>query len=137
MGSTWFSISSTWPKRCRSAATLAARCGSGAWKLARSDALPKVALSGGGVLMDTAAPRIVAATAAVISASTSSCWRHSRRNSRHAQRITARRAGAPPLSARARAGMGRSPTTVLMALPSFVIGHFRGTLPVLVLRGLT
>ena len=35
----------------------------------------------------------------------SNCWRHSRRNSRHAQRTTARRAGTPPLPApRRRAG---------------------------------
>ena len=37
---------------------------------------------------------IAAATATVSSASTSTCWRHSRRNSRHAQRTTARRARA-------------------------------------------
>ena len=47
-------------------------------------------------LETTAKPMVVAATATVSSASTNICRRHSRRNSRQAQRTTARRAGAPP-----------------------------------------
>ena len=44
----------------------------------------------------------MAPTATVISARMRSCCRHSRRSSRSAQRMTARRAGAPPLGRRAR-----------------------------------
>ena len=40
----------------------------------------------------------VAATATSSSASTSNCWRHSRRNSRHAQRTTARPGGHPAVA---------------------------------------
>ena len=39
---------------------------------------------------------IAAATATVRSVTTRSCWRHSRRNSATAQRVTARRAATPP-----------------------------------------
>ena len=51
----------------------------------------------GAVLYSAAVPPLATATASVSSTSTSSCWRHSRRNSRHAQRTTARRAATPPL----------------------------------------
>ena len=61
-----------------------------------SCAVPKPAPAGGGVLVATAAPMTVAASATTMSARTSVCWRHSRRNIRHDQRITARRAGTPP-----------------------------------------
>jgi hypothetical protein len=50
------------------------------------------------------APPIVAATATVSRPSASSCWRHLRRNSRRAQRMTARRAGTPPWPVPAQAG---------------------------------
>jgi len=76
--------------------------------VAMSAAVPKPAPAGGGVLMATAEPTKVAATAMVISARISSCWRHSRRSSRQAQRTTARRAGTPPLAGTARAGRSRA-----------------------------
>ena len=108
-----FSITSTRPKRCSSAAIWLARwlpgfwppgCGlpgfgPAGWNVARSWAVPKPAPAGGGVLVATAAPTTVAASATTISARTSVCCRHSRRNIRHAQRITARRAGTPPFPA--------------------------------------
>ena len=75
-----------------------------------SVAVPKPAPAGGGVLVATAEPTKVAATATVISARISSCWRHSRRSSRQAQRTTARRAGTPPLRALARPGRSRTVT---------------------------
>ena len=50
----------------------------------------------GAALYATAAPKMAAATETVISPRIRSCWRHSRRNSRHAQRTTARRAAMPP-----------------------------------------
>src|SRR5262252_4361232 len=81
-------------------------------------AVPNVAAASvGGVLLATAAPRTVPATATVISDSTSSCWRHSRRNSRHAQRIIARLAGAPPLAPAGRAGAWLSRTDVVTGFP--------------------
>src|SRR5215470_20391216 len=81
-------------------------------------AVPKVAAAGdAGVLLATAAPRTVPATATVISDSTSNCWRHSRRNSRHAHRITARRAGVPPSTPTGRAEAGRSRTDVVTGFP--------------------
>jgi hypothetical protein len=69
------------------------------WNVAMSWAVPKPAPAGGGVLVATAAPTTVAASATTISARTSVCCRHSRRNIRHAHRITARRAGTPPFPA--------------------------------------
>ena len=111
MATVWFSITLTLPNRCCSAAIWLARCGSGAWNVAMSVAVPKPALAAGGVSWATAEPTTMAATATTISPSTSSCWRHSRRNIRHAQRITARRAGTPPLAAPEVAG--RSSSTVL------------------------
>ena len=79
-----------------------------------SCAVPKPAPAGGGVLVATAAPTTVAASATTMSASTSVCWRHSRRNIRQDQRITARRAGTPPLAAPA--STGRSRSAVLIGL---------------------
>src|SRR5262249_6885781 len=112
----WFSITSTGPNRRRIAAISAARCGWLPGIMARWLAVPNVAAARvGGVLLATAAPRTVPATATVISDSTSNCWRHSRRNSRHAQRITACRAGAPPSAGRAEAG--RSRTDVVTGFP--------------------
>ena len=73
-----------------------------------SCAVPKPAPAGGGVLVATAAPTTVAASATTMSARTSVCWRHSRRNIRHDQRITARRAGTPPFEVPAEAGRSRS-----------------------------
>ena len=73
MATAWFSITSTRPNRCRSAAIWLARCGSGAWNEARSLAVPKPALAGGGVLVATAAPMKVAATATTMRDSTRSC----------------------------------------------------------------
>ena len=49
--------------------------------------------SAGGVLVATAEPTMVAATATAMRARIRNCWRHSRRNRRQAQRTTARRAG--------------------------------------------
>src|SRR6185437_16570845 len=87
------------------------------WRLgpsvAISVAVPKPAPGGGGVLVATAAPTKVAATATVIRARISSCWRHSRRSSRQAQRTIARRAGTPPLLVAAR--LGRSTAVTLTA----------------------
>ena len=117
----WFSITSAVPNRCRIAAIAVARCGSLPGNLAVSSALPNPALAGGGVLVATAPPTTVAASATVTRLSTSSCCRHSRRNSRQAHRITARRAGPPPLAGPAGcgpgagAGAGRSWTVVLIA----------------------
>ena len=59
-------------------------------------AVPKPAFAGRGVLVATAEPMTVAVTATTISARTRTCWRHSRRNRRHAQWITARRDGERP-----------------------------------------
>ncbi len=115
---TWFSITSVRPKRCCSEAISVARCGSLPPKVARSWAVPNSPLGRPWELVATAAPTKVAATATVIRASTSSCWRHSRRNSRQAQRITARRAGTPPSRVPAPVGSepaGRSRSAVLMA----------------------
>ena len=53
----------------------------------------------------------VAATAMASRPSTSSCWRHSRRNSRQPQRITARRATMPLPASASRSG--RSDRAVL------------------------
>ena len=78
-----------------------------------SCAVPKPAPAGAGVPVATAAPTTVAASAIVMSARTSSCWRHSRRNMRHDQRITARRAGTPPF--RVPAWAGRSSSVALIA----------------------
>ncbi len=105
---TWFSITSRRPKRRCSAAIWLACCGPPLAKVAMSWAVPKPAPAGGGVSVATAAPMTVAASATTMSARTSSCWRHSRRNIRHAQRITARRAGTPPFEAPAWAGRSRS-----------------------------
>ena len=109
MATFWFSITSTVPNRCCSAAIWPFRCGSGAWNVAMSVAVPNPALAAGGVSWATAEPTTMAATATTISPSTSNCWRHSRRNMRHAQRITARRAGTPPLPVPAGAGRSSSP----------------------------
>ncbi len=68
-----FSITSTRPKRCRNAAIWLARWGSGAWYVAWSWAVPKPALAAGGVVVATAAPTMVAATATVTSPRISSC----------------------------------------------------------------
>ena len=81
-----------------------------------SVAVPKPAPAGGGVLVATAEPTKVAATATVISARISSCWRHSRRSSRQAQRMTARRAGTPPLLATARPLAARRTVTLTAAV---------------------
>ena len=112
-GSAWFSITSTRPNRWVNAAILAVTCGLSEENVAMSVAVPKPAPAGGGVLVATAEPTKVAATATVISARISSCWRHSRRSSRQAHRMTARRAGTPPLLPPASAG--RSPTVTLIA----------------------
>src|SRR5262249_35348348 len=85
-------------------------------------AVPNPAPFGGGVFVATAAPMMAAATATVISARTSSCCRHSRRNMRHAQRVTARRAGTPPFPVPAvgagPAGLPRSAVPLLSLPPS-------------------
>ena len=73
MAMVWFSMTSVRPKRCCSAAISLARCGSGPLNVAASAAVPNPAPAGGGVSVATAAPRIVAATATVMSARTSSC----------------------------------------------------------------
>ena len=93
-----FSITLTRPKRCARAAICADRWGPGP-SVAMSAAVPKPAPGAGGVLVATAEPTKVAATATVIRARISNCWRHSWRSSRQAQRMTARRAGTPPLPA--------------------------------------
>src|SRR6266704_3357436 len=112
-----FPITSMVPKPCLMAAMSAARRGSVPGRVTRWLAVPNVAAFGDdGVLVATAAPRIVAETATASSASTSNCWRHSRRNSRHAQRTTAWRAGTPPCPAPTSAGRWRGRTRSL-ALP--------------------
>ena len=117
MARVWFSMTSIGWNRCWSAAIWLAMCGSGAWNVAMSVAVPKPAWAGGGLLVAAAAPMTVAATATVISARTSSCCRHSRRNSRHAQRVTARRAGTPPflVPAEGAGAAGLSRSAVLIA----------------------
>ena len=112
-GNVSFSITSTRPNRWASAAISAVTCGLREPNVAMSVAVPKPAPGGGGVLVATADPTKVAATATVISARISSCWRHSRRSSRQAQRMTARRAGTPPL--RPPRARGRSRTVTLTA----------------------
>jgi hypothetical protein len=59
------------------------------------------------VLAATEVATIMAATATVSMAMMSSCWRHSRRNSRTAQRITARRATMPLPASAVRSGGSR------------------------------
>ena len=59
-------------------------------------AVPIAESRGSPALYARPTPTVVAATANTISATTSTCWRHSRRNSRHDQRKIARRAGPPP-----------------------------------------
>ena len=76
-----------------------------------SVAVPKPLLAGTSLSMATAAPTTVAATATMIKDSTSSCWRHSRRNRRHAQRLTARRAGAPAIARTGARSAGPYPAT--------------------------
>ena len=72
-------------------------------------------LAGGGVSVATAAPTMVAATATTTSARISSCWRHSRRNRRQAQRTMARRAGSHRCRAGSSASAGLSSVTVMIA----------------------
>ena len=112
----WFSITSTLPNRCRSAAIWLASCGPEEENVATSWAVPKPAVAGTCVSVATAAPTKVAATATMISARISSCWRHSRRSSRQAHLITARRAARPPLAATPREA-GRSHSAMLTGLP--------------------
>ena len=71
-GNVSFSITLTRPKRCAMAAICADRWGPGP-SVAMSVAAPKPAPGGGGVLVATAEPTKVAATATVISARISSC----------------------------------------------------------------
>ena len=71
----------------------AARWGTAAWKVAAGPGRCRTRqLAGAGVSVATAAPTNVAATATMMRARISSCWRHSRRNRRQAQRTMARRA---------------------------------------------
>src|SRR5262249_58796859 len=56
--------------------------------------------------------RAAAATVGVSSAGTRIGCRHSRRNSRHAHRATARRAGTPPLAGPGRTGRSRSAAVI-------------------------
>jgi hypothetical protein len=92
-----FSIVSTWPNRRVSTPISAVTSGAREENVARSVAVPKSAPGGGGALVATADPTKVAATAAAISARISSCCFHSWRRRRHAHRMTALRAGTPPL----------------------------------------
>ena len=87
----------------RAAASVACSVsGSGSSKMKKWLAVPNSALPGTGARLYAAvANPTAAATATVSSASTRTCWRHSRRNSRHAHRTTARRAATPPWSSAA------------------------------------
>src|SRR5215469_4946980 len=69
---------------------------------------PNWALGDGGASDANAIAKVAAATESVRSPITASCCRHSRRNSRQAQRTTARRAGAPPDSRCAADGRERT-----------------------------
>ena len=107
------SMTSTRPTRCSSAATFAARFGTAPSWMARSLAVPKPRFFGVGLFVATAAATKIAPTATMISASTRSCWRHSRRKSRHAHLITTRRATSAP--GPAPSGLSAVSYTVVMA----------------------
>ena len=98
--SAWVSITSVGPKCCCTAAMSAANLAGDPENTAASCAVPSTPDGLAGVVVATAAPMKVAATAAVIRAKISSCCRHSCRSRRTAQRMTARRAGSPPLATR-------------------------------------
>ncbi len=68
-----FSMTSVRPKRCSKAATWVATCRSDPWSVASSWAVPNPALAGGGVLVATAAPTTVAATATMTRARMITC----------------------------------------------------------------
>ena len=72
MATAWFSMTSTRPTACCSTAIWLARCGLPG-SVAISCAVPKPAPAGGGVLVATAAPMTVAASATTMSARTSIC----------------------------------------------------------------
>src|SRR5215469_222624 len=76
-------------------------------------AVPNCALGDVGASALNAIPKVAAPTESDSKPITASCCRHSRRNSRQAQRTTARRAGAPPDRRLAATGLGR--TEVLTA----------------------
>src|SRR3984957_8223413 len=94
-----FSITSTGPRRFILSPSAAA-CDLYVGNEMAHAADPNPAFFGGGLFIATAEPTIVAATATVIRARIRNCWRHSRRNNRHAHRTTARRAGTPSSTGR-------------------------------------
>ena len=93
-----FSMTSVAPKRCADRGHLRRKIGDCGTNVAMESAVPKPKLAGGGVFTATVAPTTVAATATSTSMRMRTCWRHSRRNRRQAQRTMARRAGTPPPS---------------------------------------
>jgi hypothetical protein len=108
------SMTSTVPKLPRSWLRSASCCAPVLLTVTMWSAVPNIQASFG-ALPAMASPMVVAATASSSSVSTTACWRHSRRNSRQAQRTTARRAGIPPLPV-PRAS-GRSCTATLIGPP--------------------
>jgi hypothetical protein len=74
-------------------------------KFSSALAEPNWELFAGAVVWTTVMLPIAAATATARSASTRTCCRHSRRNRRTAQRITARRAATPPVRGARRASL--------------------------------
>ncbi|HWG73968.1 MAG TPA: hypothetical protein VG184_07935 [Acidimicrobiales bacterium] len=95
----WWATTSAGPTLVRMVAMSALNCGSLPARLMMVLAVPNTgsALSLA-VLEAVPSPTTVAATAALNMARMSPRRRHSRRASRQPHRITARRAGAPPLS---------------------------------------
>ena len=96
---TWtlsFSITSTLPQRLSRFLIWALTIAGEPENEAASCAVPSTPATGAGVSVATVEATTVAPTATVISAMISSCCRHSRRSSRMAQWMTARRAATPP-----------------------------------------
>ena len=89
-------MTSAGPYRLLIPAMSVSRCGSVPGRVTIVLPVPNTAwVDSPRVLAATEVATIMAATATVSMAMMSSCWRHSRRNSRTAQRITARRATMP------------------------------------------
>jgi hypothetical protein len=108
------SITSTVPNELRSLARSASSWAPVLTRVTRWSAVPNTDACDG-ALAPMPRPTVVAATATSSRASTINCWRHSRRNSRQAQRATARRAGIPPW--RLPSTNGGCSTATLIALP--------------------
>ncbi len=103
-------MTSSAPNRWRAAATSAwAWAGSRPSIWIRPAAFPILSRLSDAALTAIEAPATAAATAMVTRLRTRSCWRHSLRNIRHAQRSTARRPGPEPFPSALTAAVGGRP----------------------------